>query len=172
MRLKFRFTGPLPLKKTFGLNRGVVRIKGSISGWNQMHICLMRRIQPYVIRHLYFGRQQSNLIGSFRMDLSKQLDEITKLENELDSLISGSIDRSDLESVKRIEKLEEEQIKLKYQANILQRAILKEKIEAEQNDVLSDFSNVQTDKFVKKTGKEWLQEYNSQLEFLTHFYGY
>ena len=83
------------------------------------------------------------------MDLSKQLDEITKLENELDSLISGSIDRSDLESVKRIEKLEEEQIKLKYQANILQRAILKEKIEAEQNDVLSDFTNVQTDKFVK-----------------------
>ena len=106
------------------------------------------------------------------MDLSKQLDEITKLENELDSLISGSIDRSDLESVKRIEKLEEEQIKLKYQANILQRAILKEKIEAEQNDVLSDFTNVQTDKFVKKTGKEWLQEYNSQLEFLTNFYGY
>ena len=137
-----------------------------------MHICLMRRIQPYVIRHLNFGRQQSNLIGSFRMDLSKQLDEITKLENELDSLISGSIDRSDLESVKRIEKLEEEQIKLKYQANILQRAILKEKIEAEQNDVLSDFTNVQTDKFAKKTGKEWLQEYNSQLEFLTHFYGY
>ena len=106
------------------------------------------------------------------MDLSKQLDEITKLENELDSLISGSIDRSDLESVKRIEKLEEEQIKLKYQANILQRAILKEKIEAEQNDVLSDFTNVQTDKFFKKTGKEWLQEYNSQLEILTNFYGY
>ena len=132
----------------------------------------MRRIQPYVIRHLNLGRQQSNLIGSFRMDLSKQLDEITKLENELDSLISGSIDRSDLESVKRIEKLEEEQIKLKYQANILQRAILKEKIEAEQNDVLSDFTNVQTDKFVKKTGKEWLQEYNSQLEILTNFYGY
>ena len=96
------------------------------------------------------------------MDLSKQLDEITKLENELDSLISGSIDRSDLESVKRIEKLEEEQIKLKYQANILQRAILKEKIEAEQNDVLSDFTNVQTDKFVKKSGKEWLQGYNSR----------
>ena len=122
-----------------------------------MHICLMRRIQPYVIRHLNFGlRQQSNLIGSFRMDLSKQLDEITKLENELESLISGSIDRTDLDSVKRIEKLEEEQIKLKYQANILQRAILKEKIEAEQNDVLSDFSQVQAEKYVKKSGKEWL----------------
>ena len=90
------------------------------------------------------------------MDLSKQLDEITKLENELDSLISGSIDRTDLESVKRIEKLEEEQIKLKYQANILQRAILKEKIEAEQNDVLSEFADVQADKYVKKTGKDRL----------------
>jgi len=87
------------------------------------------------------------------MDLSKQLDEITKLENELDSLISGSIDRSDPESVLRIEKLEEEQNKLKYQANILTKAILKEKIEAEQNDVLSDFNNVKVNKYIKKDGK-------------------
>lgn len=87
------------------------------------------------------------------MDLSRQIEEIVKLENELEALIGGSVDQSDVDSLKRIEKLEEEQIKLKYQANILTRAIEKERIEAEENDVVSDFGSIETTKFIRKTDK-------------------
>ena len=88
------------------------------------------------------------------MDLNRQIAEITVLENELQTLIQQSSESAPIDQIQRIEVLKESQQKLKYQINILNRAIQIEKAEAEQNDVLSKFNPVITCKYDRTNGKD------------------
>lgn len=69
---------------------------------------MIGRISP--LRHL-----------QIKMDLSRQLADIGRLEKELESLLTGSKPSTELEQ--RIGKLAEEKQKLNYQIDILRRAI-------------------------------------------------